>query len=710
MTRLFKCFLCVTLCASFSFAAKAVELSFSRHYSDNMVLQRDKPVLVRGFAGKGAEVIATFAGQTQKAKADGNGVWAITFDAMPVNKVGAEIRVTSEGASKALKNVLVGDVFLFARQSSIDVRLGKDSAGKKVAADYNENPLIRVMMIDTLPALEPQQNLDHEAVTAWGVLNKKSALEMNAAAFYAMQDVSKEADVPIGMIDLDMGYHFPIAWLSKDALLETGTIFGRDKMVVEANINSIDHMFKVADQMLELLEDEEKRKEMEKRKCRQEPFLHPTKDARFPAAGYNAVLHPMQGLALKGVLLQLGNNYPYFLYEQLISRGKQADRAYLDQVYAESYELRKWGIYLEPITTPRIPREWRRTFGDDSVAYGWITPPGSDLVTSARHHREMRELQRRAAEAEEGVELILAGTEHIPFSAQPADEPLLGKRCAAWIKGMFYSDKEGLSTGPILDRAEISFSEAQLFFKAGTARGLKASGGALDLFEVAGADLDYRSARAVIDGETIRLSSEDVSQISHIRYNWVGKPDQRLVNAAGLPAVPFMTAEHNYPIRIDTKGEEILPEEFSLPISEWKNEGAIVLNNKMSTDPNKAQFWLGPTGLRVSQFGPNLYVNGAYVGSPADGKILSGDFLYGVNGKLFTGNGMEDIAAAITQAETEEGQGKVSFDLMRDGNKLSVELTLEVLGTYSATAPYNCPKTDRIVANAEKYLAARGGG
>jgi len=73
-------------------------------------------------------------------------------------------------------------------------------------------------------------------------------------------------------------------------------------------------------------------------------------------------------------------------------------------------------MYLEPITTPRIPREWRKTFGDDALPVGLITPPGSDLVTQGRYHYEMRELQRQTAAKENGVTLILPGTEHVPLS------------------------------------------------------------------------------------------------------------------------------------------------------------------------------------------------------------------------------------------------------------------------------------------------------
>jgi len=49
--------------------AGAAELRFSRHYDDNMVLQCEKPVLIRGLADKGVEVTVSFSNQTKKTKA-----------------------------------------------------------------------------------------------------------------------------------------------------------------------------------------------------------------------------------------------------------------------------------------------------------------------------------------------------------------------------------------------------------------------------------------------------------------------------------------------------------------------------------------------------------------------------------------------------------------------------------------------------------------
>ncbi len=684
--------------------ACAAELSFSRHYDDRMVLQREKPVLIRGFADKGADVTVSLLGQTKKAKAGGNGQWSVSLDAMPASSKGAELVAESAGKRARLGDVLVGDVFLFARQTTIDVSLARDEAGKRAAADLRS---VRVMMIKTIPAVDPRQDLAEEATSGWAVLDKNTALRLNAAAFYLAKGLSKDADVPIGIIDLNMGHHFPIAWLSKEALLNTTKIYDAKQTTVEGSIKAVDNIFKMMEDAQAAFEDtSEDQKERDSR--RGYPRAPAREDARYPAAGYNAVLHPVRGLALKGLLLQLGNDYPYYIYERLVREGKITSRPHLGQAYADSYDIRKWCLYLEPLTVPRIPREWREIFGNDSLPVGWVTPPGSDLVTQGRHHYEVRELQRQTAEKESGVDLVLPGTEHIPFSAQPADEALLGARCLTWLTGAVYR-KEGVApTGPVFDRAVMNYSKVQVFFKPGTAKGLKAGKGALDRFEVADVDLEFAPAKAEIDGETIRLSSDAVSRIAHVRYNWTEKPDQGLTGANGLPVVPFNTDGHPFPRTISTIGEEALPPEFSTPISEWKTDGPVIYSGKLNTTTKDGKY-LGPTGLQVSTFGPNMFVNNAYLGSPADGKILHGDYLYAVNGKVFGKDMFRDVAEAITQAETEEGKGIISFDLLRDGKKMTVELQLEVLGSYSATAPYDCPKTDRMVANAEAYLAKRGG-
>ncbi len=294
-------------------------------------------------------------------------------------------------------------------------------------------------------------------------------------------------------------------------------------------------------------------------------------DPRCPSAGYNAVLHPMRGLALKALLLQLGNDYPYYPYAQLERDGKGTSRSHLGTAYQDCYDVRKWSNYIVHLTTPRLPKEWRKVFGDDTLPVGWITPPGSDLAVLARRHYEVRDLQRQAADKEKGVDLILPGSESIFLSAQPADDALLGERCVSWVQGAVYKQDGVVPTGPVFERVEIDGSTAQIFFKPGTAKGLKAAKGALDHFEVsavnastnplavANENLEYTAAKATIEGETIRLSSDTVQKIAYLRYNWLEKPDQSLTGASGLPALSFNTDGHVFPRRIHASGEEELP-------------------------------------------------------------------------------------------------------------------------------------------------------
>lgn len=79
----------------------------------------------------------------------------------------------------------------------------------------------------------------------------------------------------------------------------------------------------------------------------------------------------------------------------------------------------------------------------------------------------------------------------------------------------------------------ISFTEA--------GGGLVAKGKALAGFTVAGADGKYLPATAVIEGEIVVVTSEQVAEPVSVRYGWATVPDGNLFNAAGLPAAPFRT-------------------------------------------------------------------------------------------------------------------------------------------------------------------------
>lgn len=657
-------------------------LTIGGYYSDNMVLQRDKANVIRGSAMPGAEVKVSFAGQGKTGKADAAGVWAVTLDPLAASGKEMELSVTSGSDTVVVKNVVVGDVILFGRQTSIDLSLGRDDEGRKAASGANQG--FRSMVIHTVPAAEPRSDLDGKSTTGWRVVGKDQALTMTAAAFHLGSDLAKETDVPVGIVDLNMGWHFPIAWLPREATLAAAKTRVQQMEAERAAYVSG--------------EPYGKKKEI----IKVDPVEHPL----YPAAGYNAVIHPLKGIAFKGVIIQLGNDYPYVYYEKLKAEGKMTDRGLLNHAYVETYDIRKEGFRMEPAMLNPLPGEWRTAFGDAALPLAFIHPPASDLSTYAAHNREMRELQRKIAEREEAIGIILPGMESIPFSGQPKDESLLAERSLKWALGTLYG--KGVATGPLYARMDAEGTKATVYFKEGTATGLKAGKDALATFEVADVDARYVPAKAVIDGETIKLSSDDLSRIFHVRYNWNENPDQGLVNSVGLPAVPFRTEVSDHAWFVTHKDDD-LPAEYFTPANEWKS-GSVTLINSQLEGIGYPHFsgWLGPIGVHTGPFGPNMGVRTVRQGSPAEGKLFVGDVIYSANGKMLGDEEEMTMAAAIT--ESEATAGRLLLGVHRDGANLDVELQLRVLGRYSATSPWNCLKSEKIVKNLEAWVAAQGGG
>ncbi len=127
---------------------------------------------------------------------------------------------------------------------------------------------------------------------------------------------------------------------------------------------------------------------------------------------------------------------------------------------------------------------------------------------------------------------------------------------------------------------------------------------------------------------------------------------------------------------------------------------------------------LGATGLRgwmfcdkmVTSDGRQIAITKVEKGSPADGVFAVGDVILGVGGKLFSYDARTEMGKALTLAESETGQGNLSLTRWRAGSSTEVVVKLPVIGTYSATAPYNCPKSKRILEQGCKDLAKRMAG
>jgi len=102
-----------------------------------------------------------------------------------------------------------------------------------------------------------------------------------------------------------------------------------------------------------------------------------------------------------------------------------------------------------------------------------------------------------------------------------------------------------------------------------------------------------------------------------------------------------------------------------------------------------------------------IYITEVAKGSPADGSLKKGDVILGLGSKPFDSDPRIAFGRALTAAESDAGKGKLDLLRWRDGKQETVTVQLPVLGTYSATAPYDCPKSKRIYEQGCKALAER---
>lgn len=692
----------------------AAEFKLNRFFSNNMVLQREKPVTITGEGEPGEAVTVTFAGQNKEGKVAKNGTWSVVLDPMQPSAEGHELKCVSAGKNITISNILIGDVFMFARQTRVDVSLGKTEEGQSAANAYKSSGNFRAITIKTIPSKKLLNDLPAGATKGWFDVNSKNALAMSAAAFYLGSDLEKGLKIPVGIVDVNMGYYYAVGWMSEKAITESQTLHPKDKTIPWLP----EWMHKLVEERDSGREKAELDKEYEakvekwgEKRAGKKPSLglHPLKFPMFPSVGYNSVLHPLRNIAMKGVILQLGNDYPFIAYMAVMEAGKGTDNIELNQAWGQNYWIMKHGYRVTPVTLPYIPEDWRRTLGDKDLPIGLVLPPSSDLHPYAIHNREIREMHRRTSENNKGIGLIMPGMKNIPFSGQPKDEKLLAERCKLWVLGDVEGKKDVDFTGPVFDRMEADLSEATIYFKKGTADGLKASEEALKLFEAAGPDGKFYPAEAKLNGETIEIKCEKAGQIEFVRFNWIADPDMGLVNKAGLPALPFNSNPNWKFAWIPPSPELKLPEEYSTTADKWSKSDVAIINGKIANmatgDSEPIPRRPGPLGIYSAPFGPNIFVISIDPGTPAVGRLQPGDVIYGVNGKVFEGDIYRQLADAITYSESEEGKGKLMLKVRRGTKLMDVELQLQVLGSYSSTSPYFCKKSRNIVLNAEKWIS-----
>jgi sialate O-acetylesterase len=180
-------------CALPGRAAQAVRLA--NCFGSAMVLQRDLPVPVWGWAPAQAEVAVSFRGQRQTARADADGRWRVVLDALPADTSGGALRVEAAGETVSAEQVVVGDVWLCAGPGIARSMSGLRDA--KPALAKARFPGVRLLRPDSYTSVVPVADLP--APTSWVPVTPESIAPFSVTWHFG-RELHRLGGVPVGLI------------------------------------------------------------------------------------------------------------------------------------------------------------------------------------------------------------------------------------------------------------------------------------------------------------------------------------------------------------------------------------------------------------------------------------------------------------------------------------------------------------------------------
>lgn len=181
--------------------AIARPLKTHRIFSSNMVLQRDKPILIWGWADTGDKVSLQFGQEKVDATAVGeDGRWEVKFPAHAADATGEDLTITSGDETLRMENIVIGDIWVMNGQSNMALSLDHVNDGDLEIAQA-DLPLLREIRISPNESYEIQTDLPDKVVEGWNVCTRETAGGFSAIGYAFASRVQRASGIPIGIID-----------------------------------------------------------------------------------------------------------------------------------------------------------------------------------------------------------------------------------------------------------------------------------------------------------------------------------------------------------------------------------------------------------------------------------------------------------------------------------------------------------------------------
>ncbi len=470
----------------------------------NMVLQREMPINVWGWADPDEEVTVSIGDNQASTKADAGGEWRVQLK--PIASADT-VEMTVKGKNTIqLKNILVGEVWVGSGQSNMQWSVKQANDPEKEIAEA-KFPKIRLFLVPLVPSGTPAQHVNAQ----WVECSPETVPNFSAVLYFFGRHLHKELNVPLGLIATSWGGTRIEPWIPPVGYESEPELTSQLEQVRSVNARYNQQLLT----QVKLLKTWLAAAEAAGESGKQLPNFptvpnHPLNSNGAPTGLYNGMIHPLVPFSARGAIWYQGesNNGMGMQYHTLMK-----------------------GLIAG----------WRKVWNNPDLAFYYVQL--APYKYGAANETNLAGIWEAQAATLSVPHTGMAVTTDIGAvgDIHPRNKQEVGRRLALWALAHDYGKKDLVYSGPLYDSHAVELDQVRIKFKH-SAGGLKSlDGKPLTWFTVAGEDKKFVPAQAQIDGETVVVSSAKVLSPTAVRFGFNQIAEPNLANKAGLPASPFRT-------------------------------------------------------------------------------------------------------------------------------------------------------------------------
>ena len=193
-------------------------MRLSALWSNNMVIQRNKPIFINGYTD--SSTISIYFANTHYTTTSHNGYFEATLNALPAG--GPYDLIIDDGSKTVLSNIWLGDVWILGGQSNMELPVARTL---DATAELLENtPIPPHIHLFNVPQVYDFTK-EHTTYTsgAWEVIDSENIMTCSAVGYFFATTLKNHHNVPIGLIRTAVGGTPVEAWISDPTLAHLKT-------------------------------------------------------------------------------------------------------------------------------------------------------------------------------------------------------------------------------------------------------------------------------------------------------------------------------------------------------------------------------------------------------------------------------------------------------------------------------------------------------